>query len=213
MRELKIRAGHRARFWERNCVGVGLAAGFLEPLEASAIVLIELSAKLIAEQMPACREVMDTVAKRFNETTLYRWGRIVDFLKLHYSLTKRTDSDFWRDNCRPETMPDRLQELMELWRYQAPWMHDGDRVEEVFPSASYQYVLYGMGQRTAIAPGSLIAETVAAERARRENDVQTGRLLSGLPKHRDLIRRIVERGCLRFEGGTWPSTALRLNGW
>ncbi|GAL99446.1 tryptophan halogenase family protein [Sphingomonas parapaucimobilis] len=195
VRELKIRAGHRTRFWERNCVGVGLAAGFLEPLEASAIVLIELSAKLIAEQMPACREVMDTVAKRFNDTTLYRWGRIVDFLKLHYSLTKRTDSDFWRDNCRPETMPDRLQELMELWRYQAPWMHDEfDRVEEVFPSASYQYVLYGMGQRTDIAPGSLIAETVAAERARRENDVQTGRLLAGLPKHRDLIRKIVERG-------------------
>ena len=53
---------------------------------------------------------------------------------------------------------------------------------------------YGMGQRTEIAPGSLVAETVTAERARRENDVQTGRLLQGLPRHRDLIRKIVERG-------------------
>ncbi len=51
-----------------------------------------------------------------------------------------------------------------------------------------------MGQRTEIAPGSLAAETIAAQRARRENDVQTGRLLAGLPRHRDLIRKIVERG-------------------
>ncbi len=71
-------------------MAVGLAAGFLEPLESSAIVLIELSAKLIAEQMPANREVMDIVAARFNDVTHYRWGRIIDFLKLHYVLTKRT---------------------------------------------------------------------------------------------------------------------------
>ncbi|MEX7031689.1 tryptophan 7-halogenase, partial [Pseudomonas aeruginosa] len=85
-------AGHREQFWVRNCVAVGLAAGFLEPLEASAIVLIELSAKMIAEQMPACREVMDVVSHRFNDTAHYRWGRIIDFLKLHYALTKRTDT-------------------------------------------------------------------------------------------------------------------------
>src|SRR5262249_2882230 len=51
-RKIPIRPGHRETFWKNNCVAVGLAAGFLEPLEASAIVLIELSAKLIAEQMP-----------------------------------------------------------------------------------------------------------------------------------------------------------------
>ena len=93
----------------------GLAAGFLEPLESSAIVLIELSAKLIAEQMPVCREVMDVIAARFNATTEYRWGRIIDFLKLHYVLTQRTDSAFWRDNLLPETIPDRLQDLLLLW--------------------------------------------------------------------------------------------------
>ena len=88
---------------------------------------------------------MNVVAKRFNATTEYRWGRIIDFLKLHYVLTKRTDSEFWRDNVRPESIPERLQELLLLWQYQAPWFHDEfDRVEEVFPAASYQYVLYGM---------------------------------------------------------------------
>jgi tryptophan halogenase len=105
MRKIAIRSGHRETFWKGNCVAVGLAAGFLEPLEASAIVLIELSAKLIAEQMPMTRGVMDIVAKRFNETTHYRWGRIIDFLKLHYALSKREDSAFWRDNRDPATIP------------------------------------------------------------------------------------------------------------
>jgi tryptophan halogenase len=195
VRRLSIKAGHREQFWVRNCVAVGLAAGFLEPLEASAIVLIELSAKMIAEQMPACREVMDVVAHRYNDTTSYRWGRIIDFLKLHYALTKRTDTDFWRDNARPETMPDRLRGLMELWRYQSPWLHEEfDRAEEVFPSASYQYVLYGMGARTAVMPGTIDDDAVLAERARRENRMQTQRMMSSLPAHRDLIDKIVRHG-------------------
>ena len=195
MRKLAIRAGHRETFWKNNCVAIGLAAGFLEPLEASAIVLIELSAKLIAEQMPVCREVMDILATRFNATTHYRWGRIIDFLKLHYVLTKRTDSDFWRDNVRHETIPDRLQDLMTLWRYQPPWFLDEfDRVEEVFPAASYQYVLYGMGFHTQIARDAIAGDTRIADQARREAATQTERMRHGLPRHRDLIRKIVERG-------------------
>ncbi|NTS65559.1 tryptophan 7-halogenase [Sphingomonas sp. HHU CXW] len=195
IRRLSIRAGHRERFWVRNCVAVGLAAGFLEPLEASAIVLIELSAKIIAEQMPACREVMDVVARRFNDTTAYRWGRIIDFLKLHYALTQRTDTDFWRDNARAETMPDRLRELMALWRYQSPWLHEEfDRADEVFPSASYQYVLYGMGARTALPPGTIERDAATARRARRDNQISTDRLLRSLPAHRALIDRIVQHG-------------------
>jgi tryptophan 7-halogenase len=83
-------------------------------------VLVELSAKLLSEQMPANRHVMDIVAKRFNDVTMYRWGRIIDFLKLHYVLTRRTDSAFWRDNVDPATIPDRLKELLELWKFHPP---------------------------------------------------------------------------------------------
>ncbi|WP_242151392.1 tryptophan halogenase family protein [Sphingomonas sp. BAUL-RG-20F-R05-02] len=195
MRKIKIRGGHRETFWKNNVVAVGLAAGFLEPLEASAIVLIELSAKLIAEQMPVCREVMDIIAARFNATTHYRWGRIIDFLKLHYVLTKRTDSDFWRDNVRADTIPDRLRDLMTLWKYQPPWFHDEfDRIDEVFPAASYQYVLYGMQFGTEVSRAALAGEARMAEQTRREAAVQTQRMRAGLPRHRDLIRRIVEHG-------------------
>jgi len=195
VRKIGIRVGHREIFWKRNCVAVGLAAGFLEPLEASAIVLIEMSAKLIAEQMPTCREVMDVIASRFNATTSYRWGRIIDFLKLHYVLTKRQDSAFWRDNLLPETIPERLQNLLLLWRYQSPWFHDEfDRIEEVFPAASYQYVLYGMGFRTELEPQTFTGDNSVAQRALRENAIQTERLRAGLPRHRELLTKIMTHG-------------------
>ncbi|WP_443751392.1 tryptophan halogenase family protein [Asticcacaulis solisilvae] len=195
VRKITIRSGHRETFWKNNCVAVGLAAGFLEPLEASAIVLIELSAKLIAEQMPACREVMDIIAARFNETTHYRWGRIIDFLKLHYVLTKRTDTAFWRDNVDPDTIPDRLKNLLHLWKYQSPWYFDEfDRLEEVFPAASYQYVLYGMGFRTEVLPEDNAATEILARRHITENVAATQRLRTQLPKNRDLIRKIHEYG-------------------
>ena len=195
VRRLTIKSGHRETFWKGNCVAIGLAAGFLDPLEASAIVLIELSAKLVAEQMPANREVMDVVAHRFNATTLYRWGRIIDFLKLHYVLTKRTDTAFWRDNLKPHTIPERLRDLLSLWRYHSPWFHDEfDRAEEVFPAASYQYVLYGMGYKTEFERTALADDARLAAQARREAAAQTERLRAGLPRHRDLIRKIVEHG-------------------
>jgi tryptophan 7-halogenase len=194
-RKIPIRSGHRRQFWKNNCVAVGLAAGFLEPLESSAIVLIELSAKLIAEQMPANREVMDIVAARFNDVNHYRWGRIIDFLKLHYVLTQRTDSAFWRDNVDAHTIPDRLKNLLQLWKYQSPWFFDEfDRLEEVFPAASYQYVLYGMGFRTEVGPMDNADTESMATRLLNENVAMARQLRIQLPKNRDLVRKINEFG-------------------
>ncbi len=190
-RKIPIRSGHRQTFWKNNCIAVGLAGGFLEPLESSAIVLVELSAKLLAEQMPACREVMDIIAKRFNEVTMYRWGRIIDFLKLHYVLTKRTDTAFWRDNVDPATVPERLRELLALWEHQCPWFYDEfDRLEEVFPAASYQYVLYGMGFRTQVPPEDTVDTGPLAARFVNENERLTSELRMRLPSNRELLSKI-----------------------
>jgi tryptophan halogenase len=195
MRKIPIRPGHRETFWKHNCVAIGLAAGFLEPLESSAIVLTELSARLIAEQMPANREVMGLIATRFNDVTGYRWARIIDFLKLHYVLTKRTDHRFWTDNVDPETVPDRLQNLLELWKYRSPWLFDEfDRLEEVFPAASYQYVLYGMGFRTEVEPLDIVGSQSMAAKLFNENVAVTRQLTAQLPKNRDLLRKIREHG-------------------
>ncbi|HEY8567693.1 tryptophan 7-halogenase, partial [Microbulbifer sp.] len=189
----------REKFWHRNCVAIGLSAGFLEPLEASALVLVEISANMIAEQFPASRAAMDVVARRFNDTFRYRWDRIIDFLKLHYVLTKRTDSRFWIDNCARETIPESLQELLTLWRYQPPWHDDFDRAVEVFPAASYQYVLYGMGFHTeSNAFGLSNAYREQAQQLIQQKNRATQQLFNSLEKHRDLINKICQYGLQRI---------------
>ena len=144
--QLSFQPGYRREFWHRNCVAIGLSAGFIEPLEASALALVELSAAMLSDEMPATRAAMDIVARRFNDFFTYRWERVIDFLKLHYVLEPAGRSAVLaRQPPRAESIPDRLRGLLALWRHQPPSRYDLHRVEEVFPSASYQYVLYGMG--------------------------------------------------------------------
>lgn len=143
-RKLEFATGYRAQFWHRNCLAIGLSAGFIEPLEASAIVLIELSLNALTENFPASRAAMDIHAKRFNGLFHYRWERIVDFLKLHYALSERSEP-YWLAQRDPATIPPRLAEQLELWRDQPPSNWDFPQVDEVFSAASQQFVLYGMG--------------------------------------------------------------------
>jgi hypothetical protein len=124
-----------------------LSAGFLEPLEASAIVLIELSLDALLDNFPADRAVMDLHAGRFNALFRYRWDRIVEFLKLHYVLSRR-DEPYWRAHREAASIPARLVDLLRIWRHQPPSRADLPAMDEVFPAASYQYVLYGMGFAT-----------------------------------------------------------------
>jgi glycine/D-amino acid oxidase-like deaminating enzyme len=200
-RQLVFEPGHRERFWHRNCVAIGLSAGFLEPLEASAIALIEYAAGLLCDQLPATRDDMEHVARRFNERCSYRWARIIDFLKLHYVLSQRTGA-FWRDHRRDASVPDSLQELQALWRHHPPSRHDLPRHDEAFPSASYQYVLYGMtggmtgGMGFRPAPAAMVQDGVldSADACFREAAHQARRMLPALPTNRELIDHIRRHG-------------------
>ena len=199
MRKIPIRPGHREKFWHRNCVAIGIAAGFIEPLEASALALIEMSAAMLCEDLPATRDDMDIVASRFNDRFTYRWNRVVDFLKLHYVLSKRNDSGYWRDNRRAESIPESLQEFLRLWRYRSPSRYDFYQIEEIFPAASYQYVLYGMGFEPAADAAR--RESDADDRAAhflRENAQMTAKMLGALPTNRELIEQIRTHGLQRI---------------
>ncbi len=198
-RKLSFRSGHRERFWERNCVAVGLSAGFLEPLEASAIVLIELSLDALLDGFPAMRGAMDIHARRFNSLFRYRWDRIVEFLKLHYVPSARTDP-YWRAHRDPASIPDRLNELLELWRHQPPSIADFPMVDEIFPAASHQFVLYGMG--FPVPPSGAIATDVAAVTRGIAQSAQRGRALAAsLPTNRaylDALRAAAPRMALEI---------------
>lgn len=198
-RKLAFNPGYRSKFWHKNCVAIGLSAGFIEPLEASALALVELSATMLSDEMPATRSAMKLAARRFNDVFTYRWERVIDFLKLHYVLTQRTDSDYWRDNCRLETIPNHLRELLMLWRHQSPSRYDLCRIDEVFPSASYQYVLYGMGfrpeQRATVRRAD---NTAVANRYFQETTALTRKMLAALPSNRNLIAHIHRNGMLKI---------------
>jgi tryptophan halogenase len=194
-RKLAFNPGYRKKFWHQNCVAVGIAAGFIEPLEATALVLIEQSAQMISEQLPVNRAVMDITARRFNDKFTHHWKKIIEFLKLHYVLTQRIDSDYWRDHCNPDTIPEGLKELLKLWKYQPPWIHDTVLAGEMFPSASFQYVLFGMDTPNHYGEPNRRNNKKNVEMARElfdENAKRTQQLVSRLPSNRELLKRLSE---------------------
>ncbi|NVM75698.1 2-polyprenyl-6-methoxyphenol hydroxylase-like FAD-dependent oxidoreductase [Duganella sp. SG902] len=193
-RQLRFTPGYREKFWHRNCVAIGLSAGFIEPLEASALALVEMSAAMVCDELPATRAAMDIVAARFNEAFTYRWERVIDFLKLHYVLSRRRDSAYWRDNTDPARTPARLRDLLTLWRHRAPSRADLDRIEEVFPTASYQYILYGMGFRGDFSRAPRPQEAAMADHYFQEAAELTRKMLGALPDNRALIDHIKRHG-------------------
>jgi hypothetical protein len=118
-------------------------------------------------------------------------------LKLHYILSQRQDSDYWKDNSSSSSVPDNLSELVKLWQWQAPWHRDTGHIDEMFPSASYQYVLYGMGfvtQDSTTARRSDREAHSVAEGLFRENTERTKKLLASMPTNRELIEKITKYG-------------------
>ena len=191
-RTIVFEPGHRERFWHRNCVALGMAAGFIEPLEASALVLVELGATMIADELPADRSDMDSVGKRYNDRFRYRWDQIIDFLKLHYVLSTRTEA-YWADHRNPSSIPESLQSLLTTWAYRAPWHHEGYHKDEMFPSASYQYVLYGMGFRPSRALPKhrhVEQDLAAAHRTFAQVTKQANQFRNQMPSNRDLLETL-----------------------
>lgn len=193
-RKLKFKPGYRSKPWLKNCVAVGMSAGFVEPLEASAIAMIELCSKAISEELPADRLSMEIVAERFNARFVERWERVVDFLKLHYLLSERSDSDYWRKNRDMATVPAHLSGLLTLWRNQVPSSADFYQIMELFGPPSYQYVLYGMGYTPRCREtASRWEEDAIVKKIYQDVKNISKKVLSGLPTNRALLDQIQKK--------------------
>ena len=116
-RVLRFRAGCRTRSWSKNVVKVGLASGFLEPLESTSIYLVQGAIAQLIELFPI-GAIRHKDRDEFNHAVDVEYDRIRDFLILHYHATTRDDSSFW-NHTRTMEVPDSLQSKMKLWRRSA----------------------------------------------------------------------------------------------
>ena len=196
-RKITFEPGHRREFWHRNCIAVGMSSGFVEPLEASALVMIELAAGMIADQLPPTRDVMDIVAARYNRKFRRHWDQIIEFLKLHYVLSARDDSPYWQDNRAPASIPEKLAEQLLLWRHRSPWHQDAEAVDDLFPVASYQYILYGMGFRSEPRHTGSYRQDQRQQQAAelfQKNAARAAQLQQAMPGNRELLDKVREFG-------------------
>ncbi|MET4896620.1 tryptophan halogenase family protein [Sphingomonadaceae bacterium jetA1] len=186
-RPLRFKAGRRRRCWIGNCVAIGLASGFLEPLESTSIYLVQQAITALIELFPG-RDSDDSSSDRdeFNRIIDLEYDRIRDFLILHYHATTRSDSPFW-DYVRTMPIPDSLAEKMDLWRRRARVVKYR---EGVFLDASWIAVYLGQGvvpqgwDPRADAVGSPeLMRAVATLRADIARDVD------GRPDHRAFLDR------------------------
>ena len=191
-RKLKFQPGYRTSFWEKNCIAIGMSSGFIEPLEASALVMVETSAWLLARSVPRCREDIELSAKPFNQALLHHWDRIIHFLKLHYVLSER-EGAYWEAHRNSSSWPGSLAEDVSKWR-QRPIDHgEADRITDLFPAASYQYVYHGMGKPVGSDGRSRRTQQQLAQVAPQLfNDVQKAQqaLFTAMPSNRELLDKI-----------------------
>jgi len=192
-RSIPFPTGYREQQWVKNCVAVGLSAGFLEPLESTGLVLIEAAVGMIGEMLPHSGPI-EAPARRFNELMTVRFENIVNFLKLHYCLSRRPEP-FWRDNADPASIPERLADLLAQWRLRPPGRFDFVLDTETFAFFNYQYILYGMGFGTDLSSGRDDFPR-AAEAAKLFAKIQrfADRALADLPSHQALIESINAAG-------------------
>ncbi len=155
---LRFVTGRRKKFWNKNVVALGLASGFMEPLESTSIHLINTGInKLIA--LLSLDGITQTQEDAFNRLTGKEYDRIRDFLILHYNATARDDSPFW-NYCRTMAVPDSLTEKVELFRQNGQIFREDD---ELFTETSWAAVMMGqgiqMGGHNAMADGLKDAAT------------------------------------------------------
>ncbi|MBB5519710.1 tryptophan halogenase family protein [Amphiplicatus metriothermophilus] len=184
-RFLRFTTGMRRKMWVKNCVALGLASGFMEPLESTSIHLIQSGLGRLVSMFPD-RRFNPALIAEYNRQSRFEFERIRDFLILHYHANQRTDSAFWRE-CAAMSVPDALAAKIELFRGAGRIYREH---EELFTEVGWLQVMLGQHVRPeryhpaadGLAPqkldGFLGDIRILIERA-----------VEAMPRHEDFIAR------------------------
>ena len=191
---LRFTTGRRRRAWNKNCVAIGLSAGFLEPLESTSIHLIQRGIALLGQFLPdrTCREA--DIA-RYNRQIAFEYERIRDFIIVHYNRTQR-DGEFWR-YCRNMELPDSLKERIELFSGYGRILRDEN---ELFTVQSWLYLF--VGQEVRPSGYDPLAETLGFQQGQKAlNDIHAvvAKCVATMPSHESFIAQHCAASASPFE--------------
>ncbi len=182
-RLLKFKAGRRLQAWNKNVVSIGLASGFIEPLESTSIHLIQIGITRLMQLFPF-GGFNPTLAQRYNDQSRVEFEKIRDFIILHYKLTERDDTPFWRD-CRDMEIPASLTERIELFRETAMAYQATD---ELFRVDSWMQVM--IGQRLYPRSYHQMGRMLGPERLRKALDTLQSSIagaVARMPTHGEFL--------------------------
>ena len=183
---LRFTTGMRPEPWNGNCLSLGLAAGFLEPLESTSIHLIQSGIARFLSMLPR-RGATARLAAEFNRQARFEWESVRDFLILHYAANQRQGQPFW-DRCRAMVLPDSLAARLDLFRATG-YLHREH--EELFTEPGWVQVLMGQG----VMPGATHPNADAidpAALARLLDEIERGIAanVAAMPTHAEFLRKI-----------------------
>ncbi len=195
-RKIPIKVGRREKMWHKNCVAIGLSQGFVEPLEATAILIADFSANLLSKRFPRCRADIALIADDYNRQVNYVWEQTFDFIKMHYCVSDRTDSGFWRENRNKTQISDKLKYNLARWQRFAPQREDFESKFDLFDLENYLYVLFGMKYLPTLNTGH--SDNMAHEQLTQLKQQRVNQLLAELPTHRALLAKIKMFGMQKY---------------
>jgi tryptophan halogenase len=192
-RIIPMRIGRVRNQWVKNCVAIGLAGGFIEPLESTAIHMVDHAARWLAENLPG-KDMADPIRNRYNRQMSGLYDEVLDFICLHYKLGNRTDDQYWIDARTDMKIPDRLAENLEVWKHRLPRASDIASAT-LFDHQTYQAVLLGKQvYKAGFGKGSI--ENVRPLRKpiwfqfQKAAKQELSQIIRAMPDHKTLLREI-----------------------
>jgi tryptophan halogenase len=185
MRRIRMRVGRHRRLWVKNCIGIGLAGGFIEPLESTGLDLIQRGLTTLLHCFPD-RACSGELAAVYNDTMTQYYDQIRDFIALHFCVTTRTDTPYWRACAEDLRLSDSLRRLMSIWRKANGkiYLTGVGSLGEYFGPLSYYCILIGMGYLPEAAPALYaVADAKGLQRDWQAEAAKARQYLKLLPDH------------------------------